>query len=127
MTDTMPDLTVGSRELDFYIWSVLLGNGAMPTTDVIYSARDNDGNPVDMEPVTEDDWSEIPAYSTDRAAAFELAWSFKDSSIKITTDWSDETVCVEIPDGQGSIFDGPWEDFPLLVCRAAIAAKGGQE
>lgn len=112
---TTPDTSIASRELDYFIHNKVLGHD-LPTES--QRARAQVGT------IESYNWANIPHYSSSRAAAFELAWSFKDSSVKIQTDWSDGTVSVEIPDGNGSIFEGKRDDFPSLVCRAAITAKG---
>lgn len=114
---TTPDTSIASRSLDLFIAEHIMG----------YRRQGGSERTAWYEPtgrfLGRD--SDVPHFSSDRSAAFELASSFNYRSIaearNANTGGIEHFCLVVIEDAPAS---GSIADMPLLVCRAALQAKG---
>lgn len=121
---TTPDTSIASRLLDINV-AKLMGYTVCQITDKYWRLTDPQGRLVEMADDWYEDesrseyfaWQDAPEFSSSRSAAFELAWSFYGWNIEFLVD----SIHIETDEGA---FHGRREDFALIVCRAALQAKG---
>lgn len=128
---TTPDTSIASRDLDIHVaklmgYTVYHYSKGMPgfwqlwKPDGGVAIIGEGGHNVGERDTEAEAWNDVPHFSSDRSAAFELAGSFE--CFTMITNSTTKRCIVLIDDSQ--YVEGHSDEFPLLVCRAAITAKG---